>query len=191
MSIDPNDLPGADEEVVVAKDGSKWFPENYVQELRKENMTRRFKQRELETQLKDTTTQGDAKLVAEIRDLKVGQALTETAIKLGANPRLVKATLLMDGHLANLDPSKVDFLPALEALVQTAVQNEPTLKGAPTTSTIPTRAGSDITAPGTSTPLGRSVSRADLAVLKAEGREGDIAQLYKSGQLDHLLKGEV
>jgi hypothetical protein len=187
MSIDPNDLPGADEEVVVAKDGSKWFPENYVQELRKENMTRRFKQRELETQLKDTTTQGDAKLVAEIRDLKVGQALTETALKLGANPRLVKATLLMDGHLANLDPSKADFLPALEALVQTAVQNEPTLKGAPTTSTIPARAGSDITAPGTSTPLGRSVSRADVAEAHRSGNHEQIAKWVASGELDGVL----
>ena len=184
MSVNPDDLPGADQQM---------FPLEHVQELRHEAAAWRIKARDAEAKLAQVG-EAPAKLAkaqAEIRDLKVGQAFTDTALRLGANPRLTRATLQMDGHLTGLDPDKADFLPALESLIKTALAKEPELKGAGTLAPPPAKVGSDITHPNTSTPLGREVSRADLAGLKAAGREGDIATLYKTGQLDHLLKGSA
>jgi hypothetical protein len=188
MSVSPDDLPGADEDkAAIGRDGRKWFAEDYVKELRNEAAQNRVRARDAEAKLAAGDPDALTKAQAENRDLKLGQALTEAALKLGANPRLVKATLMMDGHLANLDPSKADFLPALEALVQTAVQNEPTLKGAPTTPTVPTKAGSDITHPNTATPFGRSVSRADVTDAHRRGDHEQIAKWVASGELDRVL----
>ena len=195
MSVNPDDLPGADDDrIATGRDGRKWYPEDYVKELRNEAVHRRLQLREAEAQLAKA---GDApaqltQTQSELRDLKVNQALTDTALKLGANPRLVKATLLMDGHLTGLDPAKADFLPALEALVQTAVQNEPTLKGAPTTPTIPAKAGSDITHPGTSQIVNSGqVTRAQVANARAAGDHEQIVRWKQDGSLDAMLKGMI
>jgi hypothetical protein len=177
MSDNPSDLPGA---------GATPFTSDYVHSLRSEAATWRLKFREAEAQLKDA----NSKLVAENHELKVGQAFTETALRLGANPRLTRAILLADGHLTGLDPAKDDFIPALESLIQTAMEMEPSLKDKPaSTSSGAVRAGSDITHPNTSAPLGRSVTRADVAALRAAGQHEEIAKLLKTGQLDAVMKG--
>src|SRR5712692_9832185 len=139
----PEVQPVNGELFVTDKEGNRYFPEDYVHSIRREAANWRTKFRAAET-----AAGGDpealTKAQAQIRELKVGQALTEAALRLGANPRLTRATLQMDGHLTGLDPDKADFLPAIESLVQTAIDNEPGLKGVgkPTT---PTRMGSDIT----------------------------------------------
>src|SRR5438132_29133 len=104
--------------------GQHMFPLEYVRELRNENASMRVRAKEAEAKMTAYDPEALTKAQAQIRELKVGQALTETALRLGANPKLTRATLQMDGHLTGLDPDKADFLPALDALVQTAIDNE-------------------------------------------------------------------
>lgn len=170
--------------------GQQMFPLEYVRELRNENASMRVRAKEAEAKMAAYDPEALTKANAQIRELTVGQALTEAALKLGANPRLTRATLQMDGHLIGLDPDKADFLPALDALVQTAIDNEPSLKSAGKPA-IPTRMGSDISHPGTGRPLGQPITRDHIATLRAQGKHDEVTALLKSGQLDAALRGEV
>jgi hypothetical protein len=168
--------------------GQQTFPLEYVKELRNENASMRVRAKEAEAKMAAYDPEALTKANAQIRELKVGQALTETALKLGANPRLTRATLQMDGHLTGLDPDQADFLPALDALVQTAIDNEPSLKGS-VKPTIPTKMGSDISHPGTGRPLGQPISREQIQAARNAGNHEQIADWVKTGQLEAVFRG--
>ena len=97
----------------------------------------------------------------------------------------------MDGHLTGLDPDKADFLPALEALVETAMQTDTALKGA-APSTYPVRSGGDHTTNRAHEVQPRTpITRQQVADARAAGNVELVAQWQRTGQLEHLLRGEL
>jgi hypothetical protein len=164
----------------------KMFPLSYVKELRQENAG--FRQR-----MKDAEAKADAKYSGKLRELQIAQAVTDTAVKLGADPRLTRATLAFDGLLANLSPENADFIPAIESLIQTAIEAEPKLKKEPSApANIPTRSGSDITTNRLHGVEERhGIDRGMVAAARAKGDNDQIAKWYRSGELDAMLRGEA
>jgi hypothetical protein len=179
----------------VETDAGTFYPArqaSQIHRLNEEAAGWRVKYREAEAKLAlaaaDTTAL--AMVRGEVRDLKISQALTDTAIRLGANPRLTKALLQSDGLLLGLDPDKSDFAPALESMIQTAMKADPGIKGAATF--MPVRSGSDISNNGTATPIGNgNVSRDMVNAARAAGDHEQVAKWQRSGALDAMLRGEV
>jgi hypothetical protein len=172
-NIDPIDPP------------EKMFPASVVRDLRNESIGYRLRLRETEAKLQESANAAAelAVLKAEIKAEKIGSALTETATKLGiSNSRLLRAALNDAGTLPN-DPNGADFLPALEAAIQTAIEANPELKGQPINA--PTRSGSDLTTinRGPSVEPRQPITRNDLAAMKPE----EIADRYAKGELNALL----
>jgi hypothetical protein len=166
--------------------------ERELRETRQEAAKHRVLAREANAKL---AALGDApaevvKLKAENRELRVSNALTEQAIKAGANNvKLLRASLREDGLLASLDPDKADFAAAVEAMVETALENEPALRGqAPSNG--PVRTGSDFStnrAPGVE--LRQSVTPDDIAEMRARGDHEGIAKLVRQGLLNNVFTG--
>jgi hypothetical protein len=161
------------------------FDQAYVNELRQESAGYRIRAKEAEAKAAENANAAAelAALKAEIKAGKIGSALTETATKLGiSNPRLLRAALNDAGTLPN-DPNGADFLPALEAAIQTALEANPELKGQPINAAV--RSGSDgmSTNRAPSVEVRQPITRADLADMKPE----EIASRYAKGELNALL----
>jgi hypothetical protein len=188
MSQNADDLPGAGDQL-----DSATASHIHIHKLNEEAASWRVKLREAEVKLA-ALADAPAKLEAanaEIRTLKVSAALNDVATRLGANPRLTKATLLMDGHLTGLDPDKADFLPALEALVQTAIETDAALKSA-APSTAALRSGGDIVTNRAHEVQPRTpITRDMVSQAKAAGQHELVAQWQRTGQLEPLLRGEL
>lgn len=132
---------------------------------------------------------------AELRELRVTNALSTVLGKHGADPGLTRAVLLADGTLGRLDPAGPDFANALEAAVIQALGQYPALRvagqapapaptpaSAPPTLPAPPVSGGQFNGPGA--PNGKP----QLAREQLKGMTPDEIQAAReAGQLDALL----
>jgi len=127
---------------------------------------------------------------AELRQLRVDNALGAATAKHGADPRLARALLLSDGVLAGLDPAAADFADKLDAAVAKVVTEVPAVKLAPAAPPTPPPApntppvsGGQFNGPGAPSN-GAQLTRDDLKGMTPE----QIVDAQKAGRLDALLK---
>lgn len=165
------------------------FPRSYVEELRKESGGYRTHNKELTENL--TAAQKEVERLkgidAKYKGLVIDGAVAEAAAKAGGNAKLVK--LFVRDEVASLDPEARDFSQSLAAIVEKAIKDNPELKGAAQAAapSVP-KAGSDITTPGTQTPVGDGQwSEAELAAARRDGRHGDIAKAMNEGKLKAIM----
>ena len=165
------------------------FPRSYVEELRKESGGYRTSNKELKEQLEATSKEVEKLkgIDAKYRGLVIDGAVAEAAAKSGGNAKLVK--LFVRDEVAGLDPEAKDFSASLAAIVDKAIKDNPELKGVAQAAKpdVP-KAGSDITTPGTQTPVGDGQwSEAELAAARKEGRHADIAKAMSEGKLKGIM----
>jgi hypothetical protein len=160
------------------------FTASHVHRLNQEAAGWRLKLRQAEAELVTLKASAAelATLKAEARELKLNQAVTETANRLGADPRLTKAILSAEGHLAGLNPDLPDFAAAITGLVQTVMESAPQIRRQPAG---PMRSGSDLGTNnrGPNVQPREAITRADLTAMNPE----EIASRYAKGDLDAVL----
>jgi hypothetical protein len=157
-----------------------------VHELRHENA--RYRQR---AQASEEKASGYDAAMAELRTMKIAQTINDAAIEAGANPRLTRAALLMDGKLDKLDPAAADFQASADALVKAVIEAEPSLKTRAAVQRV-AKAGSDITHPGTMSPLyNDQVTRQQLANAREAGDHDQVARWKAEGKLDAMMRGLI
>lgn len=126
---------------------------------------------------------------AELRQLRIDNALTGALGKHQADPTLTRALLTVDGTLGKLDPASADFPALLEAAVMAAVNANPALKVAsqapatpPPPPAAPPVSGGQFNGPGA--PNGTAqLTREHLKSMRPE----EIVQAQRDGKLDALL----
>lgn len=128
---------------------------------------------------------------AELKQLRVDNALGAAVAKHGADPRLARALLLSDGVLTGLDPAAADFAAQLDAAVAKVVTEVPAVKLAPATvpepapPPAPTAApvsGGQFNGPGAQNGVAQ-LGRNDLKGMTPE----QINEARRAGKLDALL----
>lgn len=167
------------------------FPRSYVEELRKESGGYRTHNKELNERA--TVAEKEVERLkgidAKYKGIVIDGAVAEAAAKAGGNAKLVK--LFVRDEVATLDPEARDFATSLAAIVDKAIKDNPELKGVAQAAVpqVP-KAGSDITTPGTQTPVGDGQwSEAELAAARKDGRHADIAKAMGEGKLKGIMTG--
>jgi len=119
-----------------------------------------------------------AKSAAQLREVRLENALGRSARSANADEDLLTAVLLRDGSLNQLDPNAADFKTSLDALVKQAIEANPKLKA--TSGRAPGTSGGDFGGgPGEST----QITEAQLKTMKPEA----IVEAQKKGLLRNLL----
>jgi len=117
------------------------FPAPVVEQLRRENQQLRASNNEFQQSVLKSlgiTSEGkpDAETLhktlaqrdAEVRSLKVGNALADIFSEAGVKPKLTRSVLSGEGLLNDLNPDDKDFSDQLKAIVTKLVADNPELK---------------------------------------------------------------
>lgn len=117
---------------------------------------------------------------AEMRTLKIDNALGEIFVKHGVKAKLARAVLESEGVLKALDPGDAEFSKTLSAAVKKLSEDYPELKVQATAPPPPTRSTIERPA-GNGTPP--QLTQAEIAAMSPEA----VVKARKAGQLDQLL----
>lgn len=172
---------------------TEMFPRSVVEELRRSEAGYRTKNKEL-TAAHEAAAKEVERLKgvdAKYRGLVIDGAVAEAAAKAGGNAKLVK--LFVRDEVAGLDPEAKDFASSLAKIVETAIKDNPELKGAAQAAApVVPKAGSDTTTPGTAQPVGDGQwTEAELAAARREGRHADIAKAQAEGKFANLTRARA
>lgn len=135
-SASPNSEPGSP-----PKQDDQMFPTPVVEKLRRENQQLRASNNEFQQSVlkalgitsegkpdADTLHKTLAQRDAEVRSLKVGNALADIFSEAGVKPKLTRSVLNGEGLLNDLNPDDKDFPNQLKAIVDKIVADNPELK---------------------------------------------------------------
>jgi hypothetical protein len=118
----------------------------------------------------------------ELRQLRVESAAEKAATRAGGDPDLVVAVLARQGKLSSLDPTSADFGAALDALVSTALNDNPRLRAG----------GAQVPAPGaqgaSGQPFGAGPGTGPITAEQlAKMSPKEITAALEAGKLTHLM----